>query len=172
MRYSLRRPRSPSPPRRATPTARWRRWSSSTGRASPGAHAFTARATDNKGGTLTSAAVNVIVNVPPTVSITAPASRALFAAPASVAIGATAADTDGTIARVDFYQGATLIGSAPNAPYGFTWTNVAAGSYTLTAVATDDRGASTTSAAVAITVSGTAGVSITAPADGAVFAAG
>src|SRR5439155_343476 len=109
-----------------------------------GAHAFTARATDNKGGTLTSAAVNVTVNVPPTVSITAPASRPLFAAPATVAIGATAADTDGTIARVDFYQGATLLGTAPSAPYGFTWTNVAAGSYNLTAVATDDRGTSTT----------------------------
>jgi len=135
-----------------------------------GAHAFTARATDNKGGTLTSAVVNVIVNVAPTVSITAPASRTLFAAPASLTINATAADTDGTIARVDFYQGATLLGTAASAPYGFTWTNVAAGSYSLTAVATDDRGTSTTSAAVAITVSASAGVSLTAPADGAVFA--
>src|SRR6266571_4724300 len=135
-----------------------------------GAHAYTARATDNKGGTLTSAAVNVIVNVAPTVSITAPASHALYNAPASVAIGASAADTDGTIARVDFYQGATLLGSAPSAPYGFTWANVAAGSYSLTAVATDDRGTSTTSAVVAITVSGSSGVSLTAPADGAVFA--
>src|SRR6266568_2042221 len=137
-----------------------------------GAHAYTARATDNKGGTLTSAAVNVIVNVAPTVSITAPASHALFNAQASLTIGATAADTDGTIARVDFYQGTSLIGTAATAPYSFTWANVAAGSYTLTAVATDDRGTSTTSAAVAITVSGTSGVSLTAPADGAVFAQG
>src|SRR6266704_1201947 len=152
MRYSLRRPRSPSPPRRATPTARWRRWSSSTGRASPGAHAFTARATDNKGGTLTSAAVNVIVNVPPTVSITSPASRTLFAAPASVAIGATAADADGTIARVDFYQGATLIGTAPMAPYSVSWSGAGSGTYQLTAVATDGAGATTTSSVVTIRV--------------------
>ena len=138
----------------------------------PGTHAFTARATDNKGGTVTSAVVNVIVNVPPTVSITAPAGHALFNAPANLAISATAADTDGTIARVDFYQGATLLGSAPGAPYGFIWAGVAAGSYSLSAVATDDRGTSTTSAVVAITVSGSAGVSLTAPEQGAVFAAG
>ncbi|HEY2434450.1 MAG TPA: Ig-like domain-containing protein [Vicinamibacterales bacterium] len=91
-------------------------------------------------------------NNPPSVSITAPANNASFVAPATVTVAATAADSDGTIARVDFYQGSTLIGSATTAPYSVTWSNVPAGSYSLTAVATDNGNAFTSSAAVTITV--------------------
>ncbi len=119
---------------------------------SAGTHALTARATDNQGAVTTSAAVSIIVNTPPTVSITAPAANAVFTAPANVTITATATDSDGTVAKVDFYAGAALIGTANTAPYTFIWANVAAGSYSLTAVATDNLGASTTSAAVPIAV--------------------
>jgi RHS repeat-associated protein len=69
-----------------------------------------------------------------------------------VTLTAAATVTGGTIAKVDFYQGATLIGTASAAPYSFTWSNVPQGSYTLTAVATNNAGQSTTSAAIAITV--------------------
>lgn len=103
---------------------------------------------------LVSACSGPITNQPPTVSITSPATGAGFTAPASVTIQATAADPDGTVARVQFFNGATLLGSATTAPYSFAWSNVAAGTYSLTAVATDNAGASTTSAAVSITVSG------------------
>ena len=67
---------------------------------------------------------------------------------------ASAADTDGTIAKVEFYQGATKLGEDTDSSGGWThsWTGVAAGSYSLTAKAFDDDGASTTSAAVGITV--------------------
>jgi len=91
-------------------------------------------------------------NTPPAVSITAPANGASYTAPASIAIAASASDSDGTIARVDFYQGSTLIGSDTTSPYGITWSNVPAGSYSLTAVATDNGGAATTSSAVSVTV--------------------
>ena len=91
-------------------------------------------------------------NQPPTVSLTSPANNATFTAPASITIAANAADSDGTVAKVDFYNGATLLGTATASPYSITWSNVAAGSYSLTAKATDNSSASTTSAAVNITV--------------------
>jgi hypothetical protein len=94
------------------------------------------------------------VNIPPTVSITSPASGATFNAPASVTINASASDSDGTIAHVDFYNGTTLLGTDTNAPYSFAWSNVAAGSYALTASATDNSGATATSTPVSIIVNG------------------
>ncbi len=94
------------------------------------------------------------VNNPPSVNITSPANGASFTSPANVTINADAGDTDGTIARVEFYQGTTLLGTDTSAPYSFVWNNVAAGSYALTARAFDNAGASSTSATVNITVTG------------------
>ena len=91
-------------------------------------------------------------NAPPTVSMTSPVSGASFVAPAVIGLTATAADADGSIASVAFYSGSTLLGTATASPYTFTWSAVPAGSYSVTAVATDNLGASTTSAAVSITV--------------------
>ena len=64
---------------------------------------------------------------------------------------ATAAFDNATITSVAYYSGTTLIGSATTAPYSVSWTNVAAGGYSITAVATDSLGATTTSP-VGITV--------------------
>ena len=94
-------------------------------------------------------------NQPPDVSITSPANNASYTAPASMTINASASDSDGTVSRVDFYAGGTLLGSDASSPYSFNWTAVAAGSYSLTAVAVDNGGASTRSGAVNVTVSGT-----------------
>ena len=91
-------------------------------------------------------------NNPPTVSLTSPSSGSSYSAPASITIAASAGDSDGTIAQVDFYSGSTLLGSDVAAPYTVTWNSVPAGNYALTAVARDDRGATTTSAAVSVTV--------------------
>jgi hypothetical protein len=91
-------------------------------------------------------------NQPPAVSLTAPANGATFTAPATVTVSATASDSDGTIAAVDFFAGTTLIGSDTSSPYSVTWNNVPAGTYSLTAVARDNAGATTTSAARSISV--------------------
>jgi hypothetical protein len=97
----------------------------------------------------------------PSVSITSPAAGATYTAPATVPLTATASAFDNaTISSVAYYSGTTLIGSATAAPYSVNWTGVAAGSYSLTAVATDSLGATTTSAPVGITVA--AGPSIVA----------
>jgi endoglucanase len=92
------------------------------------------------------------VNVAPSVSITSPANNASFAAGSTITISANATDSDGSISKVEFFRGATLIGTSTAGPYSFSWTNAAAGTYSLTAKATDNAGAVTTSAAVSITV--------------------
>jgi len=140
-----------------------------------GSYTFSAVAHDNGGAATTSDArsvtVNSTANNPPTVSLTSPPDAAGFTAPASITISADAADSDGSIVRVDFYAGSTLIGTSSTAPYSITWSNVAAGAYSLTAVATDNSGASTTSPARSTSVNARPTVALTAPANGATFQA-
>ena len=71
---------------------------------------------------------------------------------ANIELIATANDTDGSVTRVEFYQGGTLLGEATTAPYSFTWLSPDVGDHTLTAVAIDDSGASTTSTTVDVSV--------------------
>src|SRR5262249_4036714 len=80
-------------------------------------------------------------NSPPQVTITAPAPGNAGSAPASLTLTADAGDSDGTVVSVDFYNGASLIARTTSTPFMTTWPSVEAGSYTLTAVATDDRSA-------------------------------
>ena len=133
-----------------------------------GTYTLTAKATDNKGAVTTSNAVSVTVqaNVAPSVSMAAPAANAIFAALATMTLAASAADSDGRVTKVAFYNGATLIGTDTTAPFTASWANVAIGNYSITAVATDDKGATTTSAAIPMSVKVNAlpTVAITAPA--------
>ncbi len=122
-----------------------------------GVHSLTARAYDGQGGVTTSVARTITVstnNLPPSVSLTAPVAGSSHIAPASIALTASAADSDGSIAAVEFYNGATLIGTGTLAggSYTHTWSNVPAGSYSVTARATDNQGASADSAPAAVTV--------------------
>ncbi|MDF2455168.1 MAG: large protein [Cytophagaceae bacterium] len=143
-----------------------------------GNYSLTAKAYDNLGMTATSAAINVTVNpasnVSPTIVIHTPVNNATFAAPANVTITTSAADTDGSISKVEFYNGTVLLGTVSTAPYNFSWTNLAAGAYTITARAYDNVNA-TTNASVNINVSLPSNtnpvISITAPANNAVFTA-
>jgi hypothetical protein len=69
-----------------------------------------------------------------------------------VTLAASAADADGSVVRVDFYANNQVIATAAAAPWSATWTNVAAGGYTITAAATDDSGLTSVSGAASITV--------------------
>ncbi|MGC1240370.1 MAG: S8 family serine peptidase [Chryseosolibacter sp.] len=91
-------------------------------------------------------------NLLPVVTITSPKDGATFTSPATVQISAGAHDTGGEIAKVEFFNGARKLGEDITAPYSFIWRNVAPGNYTLTAIATDNTTASTTSSPVDITV--------------------
>lgn len=100
-------------------------------------------------------------NQPPTVSLTAPANGASYAAGSNIAVAANAADSDGSISKVEFFRGTASLGVDTSAPYSVTWNNATAGSHTFKAVATDNGSASTTSATVSITV--TSGPADTTP---------
>ncbi len=89
---------------------------------------------------------------PITVAITAPTATTSFSAPATVNITATATTTTGTISKVEFYNGTTKLGEDATSPYTYSWTNVAAGTYSITAVATNSAGTKATSTAVSIKV--------------------
>ncbi len=143
-------------------------WNAAVG----GVRSFTATAWDDKGASTTSAPVSVTVNAAPSVSITTPVSNARYEVPASIAIAATAADSGGSVAQVSFYASGQLIGSDTAAPYEVSWENVPIGTYLLTAVASDEMGATATSAGVSITVSApnmAPEVSLTSPSAGASF---
>lgn len=53
----------------------------------------------------------------PTVSITSPTNGTVFAAVANITINATASDPDGTITKVEFFQGSTKLGESTTSPY-------------------------------------------------------
>jgi gliding motility-associated-like protein len=112
-------------------------------------------------------------NTPPAVQVTAPADKASFAQGTPINITATATD-NGAVARVEFYAGTSKIGEDLSSPYSFSWTGAAAGNYAITAKATDNLGATATSAPVNITVTASAAptVVITSPANNASVALG
>src|SRR5882672_3172427 len=135
-----------------------------------GNYAITAKATNDKGDTDLSDPVSITVNALPSVSITAPGNNTILTAPATFTVTASASDSDGSIAKVEFYKGATLIGTATSAPYGVTL-SAAAGVLNLTATAIDNRGASSTSAPVTVIVNSLPSVSLTSPGSNAAFKA-
>ncbi|HEY4080407.1 MAG TPA: Ig-like domain-containing protein, partial [Burkholderiaceae bacterium] len=129
-----------------------------------GSYSITARATDNQGATATSTAVSITVNAPanqaPTVSLSSPSNGSTYLSPATIVVSANASDPDGSIAKVEFFNGGTKIGESSTAPYTMNWAGVAAGSYSITARATDNQGATTTSTAVSVTVNAASGTSV------------
>jgi hypothetical protein len=137
--------------------------------AGAGTYSLTAMAYDASGQSTQSAPASVTVsqaNRPPAVSLTAPANGASYTAPALITISATASDPENQLTRVDFYNGSTLLGSDTTAPYSFTWSNVAAGTYSLSAIARDAAGLTKQSTVVSVTVS-----AVTAPPTGVIFQA-
>src|SRR5262249_32606919 len=138
----------------------------------PGTYTLKAVATDNLGATTTSSTISVIVNSAPTVNITVPANGASLQTGMPTTITATASDSDGSVASVAFLVNNTTIATVTASPYTTPWTPGPAGSYTLKAIATDDRGA-TTSASITVTVTPNSPptVSISAPANNAIITA-
>ncbi len=120
-------------------------------------------------------------NVPPNVSIVTPTNDSSFLSQPNVEITASAFDSNGWVTSVEFLANAKSVGTVSNSPFtawpaqpfalreshgapvpvipgrhsnrfSYVWTNVPAGTYALTAIATDNAGLQTTSAAVNITV--------------------
>jgi len=99
-------------------------------------------------------------NAPPTVTLLTPANGATTPLGGSFNLTASASD-DGSVAKVEYYAGVVKIGQATASPYTFGWTPSAAGSYVLTAVATDNLGLTAPSNnAATVTVTAVAGTTV------------
>lgn len=141
-----------------------------------GTYTLSAIVTDSFGNTGISPNISVTINAAPSIGITAPTPNATITAGTAQTITAVAAASNpgATITSVQFLVNGSAIGTANAAPYTTAWTPAAAGTYTLTAIATDSVGTQTTSIPVVITVSPPGGtgtvtppsVSIAAPASG------
>ncbi|HEY3861433.1 MAG TPA: Ig-like domain-containing protein [Verrucomicrobiae bacterium] len=107
---------------------------------------------------------------PPTVAITTPTNGSVFLAPATIDIAAGATNSDGTAPSVQFFEGSTPLVTDTQAPYGTTASNLAAGSYTFSAVATDANNRTATNSVTIEVVNPTnVTVSITSPGSGMVL---
>ncbi|MCI0744792.1 MAG: metallophosphoesterase [Verrucomicrobia subdivision 3 bacterium] len=93
-------------------------------------------------------------NEPPTVAISNPKNNAFVPAPSDMMLSADAGDIDGTVTRVEFYQGNLKLGEVTNAPFSLMWSNVLPGAYTLYAIAADNRGLITKSLGSKVLIGG------------------
>ncbi len=101
--------------------------------------------------------VSIEANPPPVVSITAPVDGDAVLPGSPVTITANATDmavggAPGSVAKVEFFDGATLLGEDTSAPYSYSWTPSTSGVRVLTAKATDNESALTVSSPVSVTV--------------------
>ena len=121
----------------------------------PGVHAYRAILTDNDG-TVVEMAVRTVevtaVNQSPSVTLSAPADGTTVVAPYVIPLAVSVADWDGVITNVSYVAGGVKLGVVTNAPFSLNFSNAPVGIHSLTAVATDNLGLSTTSAPVSLTV--------------------
>ena len=96
-------------------------------------------------------------NLPPSVSIATPSNGASIGLGGSFALTATAGDVDGNVTLVEYFANGGKVGQATTTPYSLTWVPAATGSYVMTARATDNLGATTTSNPITVTVTPASG---------------
>ncbi|MBI4658894.1 MAG: CHRD domain-containing protein [Verrucomicrobia bacterium] len=103
-------------------------------------------------------------NLPPSVAITLPRQGAVFSPSELVTVEASASDSDGTIATVEFHLGSTVVFKATKSPYAHTFAaaGIPPGKHSFTAKAIDDSRATTISAPVEITISEPQPLAVTA----------
>ncbi len=103
--------------------------------------------------------MNVLANVPATVSLTGPSASGIYSSYVSAAAGtltpmtftADAADSDGTVTQVEFFVDGVSVGVDTSSPYSVVW-NSTSGTKVVTAKATDSNGAITTSATLTLVI--------------------
>src|SRR4030095_7758471 len=111
-------------------------------------------------------------NLPPSVVVTNPVAGAVFNLPATIILGASAADFDGSVAKIEFYSNATnKLGEGLSAPFTVLWTNGTAGTHLITAVATDNLGSTTICSLVTVILNAGRPVTVTSPTNNTQFGA-
>ena len=101
--------------------------------------------------------IGVPIGQPPSVSLTSPPSGSAFLVGDAITLTASASDADGSITKVEFYQASTKLGEDSTAPYEWVWNGATAGTYSVTARATDNDANVSTSTAATVYVNATAG---------------
>ncbi len=118
-----------------------------------GSHVLTAKVTNTLGSTAISSSVTLLALAPPKVVLNTTGN--FYLAPGGITLFAKASPAAGSgasIAKVEFYNGAVLLGTLTSAPYHYRWNNVAAGSYSVRAKVTDSLGGAMMSDYVSLTV--------------------
>ena len=98
-----------------------------------------------------------VTNPAPAVVLTQPANNSSFSGTASITFTAQAAAQYNALQEVDFYAGTNRVAARTTAPYTLTVTGFSPGHYSLTAVAIDASGKSSTSAPVQVSVTSGSG---------------
>jgi Bacterial Ig domain len=117
-----------------------------------GTYSISAEVTDNDGNTTNSLpiSITVVTEPPPSVNITSPLVGSISTVSQGLTINANATSPSGTISSVQFFENGIPIATTTTPPYTATFTPLSAGVFTITAVATDNSGETTTSAPVVI----------------------
>ena len=98
--------------------------------------------------------------LPPTLAITKPLNASVFAAPANVTVQTGVTNGSGAVTNVEFLANTTVIANVVAAPFSATANGLAAGGYTLTAIAEDNNGLRATNS-IGINVVSPVAVSVT-----------
>lgn len=91
-------------------------------------------------------------NEKPVVTIESPLDSTSFFEGELITFVADAFDNDGSIAKVVFYEGNTILGEVTSEPYSFEWENAPVGNYLISAIAYDDQNGYNLSEAITILV--------------------
>lgn len=131
---------------------------SATWTAVKGSHQITVRATDDKGAETTSAANVVTVaemipdNYAPTATLTSDAVSNTLNVNDSVVLTLSGADQDGTVASLELFQDGVSVAQVAGASGSYTYAATAVGNTQFSLVATDDKGAQSSAAALSFRV--------------------
>jgi uncharacterized repeat protein (TIGR03806 family) len=86
-----------------------------------------------------------LLNWPPEISLRSPTNGTELVAPSVLELAVNAQDSDGSVARVEFFDGALKLGESTIPPFSFSWNNPALGDHSISLVAYDDDLAPATS---------------------------
>ena len=109
---------------------------------------------------------SITAPTPPTVTITSPGNATAVLVNTAIPITASATTTIGVVSSVQFFVNGVSLGTTSVFPYTQTWTPVAVGNYTLSAIVTDSFGNIGVSPNISVSVKAAPSVGITGPVAG------
>jgi hypothetical protein len=115
----------------------------------PGAYSVEVTNINNCFATSAATNVNLNSNQPSVITITSPTNSSSVKGPITITV--TATNPAGTITKVEYLDGNTVIGTSTSVPYSFVWNKPTVGDHVITVRVTDSNGGITTSAPITVT---------------------